>query len=316
MGLENGEVTYEFPPFIRVYKDGHAERIQNSEFVPPSLDVQTGVSSKDVVIDSQTGLSARLYLPKVKSNSTTRLPLLIYIHGGGFCIESAFSPTYHHYLNSLVAQANVVALSVDYRRAPDHHLPIAYEDAWASLQWVISNSKSDKDVWLNKYADMNRVFLAGDSAGANIAHNVAVRAGISDLKDFKITALLLVHPLFSGAEPVGGEVTSLNHVRSAKLWRAVCPSGTGPDDPCINPVKDPNFSRLGCRSVLVCVAERDKLRDRGWLYYEKLRSSGWNGVAEFKETQGVKHVFHLYDPTCNKAKDLMHRIVTFLSNSQ
>ncbi|KAL5724840.1 hypothetical protein ACHQM5_008051 [Ranunculus cassubicifolius] len=306
------EVTYEFPPFIRVYKDGHSERILHSKFIPPSLDSSTGVTSKDVIIDSKTGVSARLYLPQ-NVNPLNKLPLLIYIHGGGFCIESAFSPTYHNYLNSLVAESNVVGVSVEYRRAPESPLPICYEDSWTALQWVISQSGEEE--WFKNYADFGRVFLAGDSAGGNIAHNVAIRAGVSQLKELNIVGLVLIHPLFIGVEPVGDEVINLNHQRAGKLWRAVCPAATDSDDPRINPVKDPEFSRLGTKRVLVCVAEKDALKDRGRLYYEKLGESGWDGVVEFMETQGVKHVFHLYNPSCEKARELMKRVVSFLSDS-
>ncbi|KAE9600047.1 putative carboxylesterase [Lupinus albus] len=48
------------------------------------------------------------------------------------------------------------------------------------------------------------------------------------------------------------------------------------DDPRVNPVAEgaPSLAWLGCRRVLVCVAEKDVLRDRGWLYYNALGRSG------------------------------------------
>ncbi|CDP01515.1 unnamed protein product [Coffea canephora] len=61
----------------------------------------------------------------------TKLPLLVYLHGGEICgssqIKSAFSLTYHAYLNVLVAETGVVAVSINYRLVPEHPLPIAYE---------------------------------------------------------------------------------------------------------------------------------------------------------------------------------------------
>ncbi|CDP17008.1 unnamed protein product [Coffea canephora] len=59
----------------------------------------------------------------------TKLPLLVYLHGGGFLIKSAFSPTYHAHLNVVVAEAGVVAVSINYRLAPEHPLPLVYEDS-------------------------------------------------------------------------------------------------------------------------------------------------------------------------------------------
>ncbi|KAL6213434.1 hypothetical protein ACLB2K_012881 [Fragaria x ananassa] len=104
---------------------------------PATIDPQTGVQSKDVVISTTPLISARLYLPKSAiPKSTGKFPLLIYFHGGGFCNGSAFSPTYHNHLNLLVSEVNVIAISVEYRLVPEHPLPAAYEDSWAAVKWV------------------------------------------------------------------------------------------------------------------------------------------------------------------------------------
>ncbi|KAL5705788.1 hypothetical protein ACHQM5_024041 [Ranunculus cassubicifolius] len=305
------EIEYEAPPFLRVYKDGRVERILTTEIIPPSVDPSTGVSSKDLVIQSETNLSARLYLPKIE-DPQKKLPIILHFHGGGFVIETAFSPTYHPYVNSVAAQGNVVVVSVNYRKAPEHPVPIAYEDSWYALNWLASQGKEEE--WLKKYGDFDKIFMAGDSAGANIAHHTAVRAGVSGLNGLKITGIVLIHPYFLGAEPIGSEVS--NPERKFMFWKAVCPLTTGLDDPYINPVKDPNFSRLGCEKVLVCVAEKDALRDRGRFYYDKLKESEWDGVVDLMEAKGEGHVFHLFNYTCENAKDLMKRVVSFIYSEE
>ncbi|KAK4849892.1 hypothetical protein QYF36_001844 [Acer negundo] len=88
---------------------------------------------------------------------------------------------YHNYGNALVAEANVIAVSVNYMKAPEHPIPAAYEDSWAALKWVASHSSNNSggggpESWLNHHADFVRVFLAGDIAGANITHNIAMLA--------------------------------------------------------------------------------------------------------------------------------------------
>ena len=180
------EVDFEILPFIRVYKDGSVERLEGSPFAPPTpdQDPETGVSSKDITISENPSVSARLYLPKLTDHTQNqKLPILVYFHGGGFCIESAFGSIYHRYLNNLVSQVHVLAISVEYRLAPEHFLPAAYEDSWAALQWVASQSAgNDKEPWSINNGDFGRIFIGGDSAGANIVHNMAMRACLVGLK--------------------------------------------------------------------------------------------------------------------------------------
>ncbi|XP_034228466.1 probable carboxylesterase 12 [Prunus dulcis] len=320
--MSNEELAYDFSPIIKVYKDGRVERLKGTDIVPPSTDPKTGVQSKDVVISQEPAISARLYIPKSTTATTTtsapqtKLPLLIYFHGGGFCIGSSSSSTYHSYLNALVSEANVVAVSVDYRLAPEHPLPAAYDDSWAALKWVASHSDGNgSEDWLNRFADFQRVFFAGDSAGANITHNMAVKSGSVRLVGVKLIGIVLVHPYFWGTEPVGAELTTPADAREfmAAVWRFACPSTSGSDDPVLNPGKDPKLKQLGCVKVLVFVAEKDVLKDRGWHYSETLKRSGWNGDVEVIEAEGEGHVFHWINPTCDNAVAMEKKIVAFLN---
>ncbi|PON69125.1 Alpha/beta hydrolase fold [Parasponia andersonii] len=314
------ELAYDLSPLIKVYKDGRIERLAGTATIPPSLDPTTGVHSNDVVISRETGVSARLYLPKPEPHDPNRkLPLLVYFHGGGFCIETAASPTYHNYLNALSARGNVVVLSVDYRLAPEHPIPAAYDDSWAALKWAASHSGGNgPNEWLNSRADFQRVFLAGDSAGANISHHVALRAGLEGLAGVDLSGIVLVHPYFWGRDPIGAKAENGavigDESLAGKIWRFVHPSsGSGSDDPLINPDKDPNVGKLVCGRVLVCVAEKDSLKDRGWFYGQVLKKNGWGGSIELEEAKGENHVFHLFNPTCDNAVVLMDKVCNFIN---
>ncbi|CAL9022250.1 unnamed protein product [Prunus brigantina] len=315
--MSNEDLAHDFSPMIKVYKDGRVERLTGTERVPPSTHPENGVQSKDVVISQEPAISARIFIPKTSTHSPqTKLPLLIYFHGGGFCIESSSSPAYHSYVNTLVSEANVVAVSVDYRLAPEHPLPAAYNDSWAAIKWVASHFDGNgSEDWLNRFADFQRVFFAGDSAGANITHNMAVKLGCERLVGVKLVGIVLVHPYFWGTEPVGEELTTPVATKEymAAVWRFACPSTCGSDDPLINPAKDPKLGKLGCEKVLVCVAEKDGLKDRGWHYSEILKKSGWNGAVEVIEAKGEGHVFHLFNPICDNAVALQKKIVSFLN---
>ncbi|CAI0447099.1 unnamed protein product [Linum tenue] len=230
-----------------------------TDVTPASLDAKTKVRSKDVVFSPDHNLVSRLYVPDgVKPNQ--KLPVIVYYHGGGFCIETPFTLKYHEYVNTLSAQANAIAVSVDYRLAPEHPLPVGYDDSWAALQWIASHAGgSGPEEWLNSHADFGRVILAGDSAGKT----------------------------------------------------------SGCDDPWINPVFDPNLEKLGCGRVLVVVAERDILKERGKEYYEALKKkTGWGGEVVFWEVKEEDHVFHLQKSTCDNALSMNTKIVEFINGGK
>ncbi|XP_061367140.1 probable carboxylesterase 12 [Gastrolobium bilobum] len=312
----SSEVAHDFSPLIKIYKDGRVERLLGCDVVPPSFDPITNVESKDVVISKDEDISARIFIPKL-NDQNQKLPLLVYFHGGGFCIETPFSPPYHKFLNSIVSEAHAIGVSVHYRRAPEHPVPIAYEDSWTVLKWVASHFDGNgPDEWLNRHADLGNVFFAGDSAGANIAHQMGLRVGTEGLPGVKLEGIALVHSFFWGVERIGSEAEKTEHLAKVEnLWLFTCPTSTGSDDPLFNPAKDPNLGRLACTRVLVCVAENDLLKDRGWYYKESLEKSGWHGVVEVMEAKGEGHVFHLFNPNSNNALSLLNRIVSFINHS-
>ncbi|KAK7319849.1 hypothetical protein RJT34_04577 [Clitoria ternatea] len=311
------ELAYDLSPILKVYKNGRIHRLAGTDVVPPCLDPTTNVQSKDVVISEEDNISARLFIPKTDYPPTQKLPLLVYFHGGAFIIESPFSANYHNLLNKIVSKANVIAVSVHYRRAPEHPVPVAHEDSWLALKWIASHvGGNGTEELLNEYADFGRVFFSGDSAGANIANYLGVRVGTEGLpRGVKVEGIALVHPYFWGVEPLECEARKPEETgKGHQLWRFVCPTTCGCDDPVINPGKDPNLGRLGCERVVVCVAENDLLRDRGWYYKELLEKSGWGGVVEIKEIKDEGHVFHMFNPDCENALLLLNQIVSFIKH--
>ncbi|CAA2967096.1 probable carboxylesterase 12 [Olea europaea subsp. europaea] len=289
----------DIPPFFRIYKDGKVERYFKIDFVPPSHDPTTDVQSKDVVFSPENAVSARLFLPKSATAHNQKLPLLIYIHGGGFTLDSAFSSQYHSYVNTLVAEAKAIAVSIEYRLAPEHALPACYEDCWEAINWVkLHATGQGPDPWLNDYADFDRIFIAGDSAGANIAHHMAIQTGINGIK---ILGIILVHPFFADDE-------------ASQLLDFICRDLTGIYDPRRNPVEEMDMmAKMECNKVLVCTSEKDGLRGRGWHYYETVKKSNWKGEIELLDFEEEGHVFHLLNPTSENAALLMKKIVNFMN---
>ncbi|CAN6167223.1 unnamed protein product [Urochloa humidicola] len=315
MEFEADEVLFEFAAMnFRLYKSGLVDH--QPVLVPASIDNDaSGVASRDVVLDAGTGLSVRLFLPKLQDPSPSKkLPVLVYFHGGAFIIESA---TYHSYVASLAAAAGVLAVSVDYRLAPEHPVPAAYDDCWSALRWALSA----QDDWLAEHGDVSRVFVAGDSAGGNIAHNVLLRASSSSVSggsgSTEIEGAILLHPFFVGSTAVEGEPEHAVAI-TAKMWAVACPDAAGgADDPWINPTAPgaPVLEGLGCKRMLVCAAEEDWLAARDRAYYEAVAVSAWPGSAAWLESEGEGHVFFLLKPECESAKQLMERVVAFIAGA-
>ncbi|RCV12015.1 hypothetical protein SEVIR_2G243200v4 [Setaria viridis] len=316
------EVILDAPGFIRVYKSGRVERFLPVDFAPPSTDAApTGVSSKDVAILPEAGVSARIYLPAAPSSGSFngKLPVLVFFHGGGFCLGSAFDAAVHGHASRLAAAARAIVVSVEYRLAPEHPVPALYGDAWAALQWVAAHAAGQgQEPWLTAHADLGRVHVGGESAGANIAHHAAMRAGAEELgHGVKLSSLVLIHPYFLGGDSSETDEMGMALLRDlVRLWPVVCPGTSGCGyDPLINPMAQgaPNLASLGCRRVLVCVGGKDPMRGRGRLYCEKLKGSGWCGEVEDWEADGQGHGFHLSSPASAEAEAQVRVVAEFLS---
>lgn len=308
------EVAFDFPPYLCQYKSGRIVRPGGAPTVPAGTDSLTGVVSKDI---SAGDAKVRVYLPP---GATGKIPVIVYFHGGGFVVGSPARPGTHAYLNDLVARSGAIGVSVYYRLAPEHKLPAAYDDGWAGVRWAVTLGDG-ADPWMLDHADLSRVFVAGCSAGANIAHNMAVRAAAAGALPDGVTlrGLALVHPYFTGKEAVGGEIDFGPEIRGFmdRTWRYVVSETSGLDDPRVNPFVDEAARKasaaIPCQRVLVCVAEKDVLlKERALWYYRELKASGYAGEMELFEQEGVDHAYHFSALESEKAIELQERLVSFV----
>ncbi|CAF2001137.1 unnamed protein product [Brassica oleracea var. botrytis] len=316
----DSEIDVDNSPAYRVYKSGRIERLSGETFKPPSLTPENGVVSKDTVYSPEHNLSVRIFLPEKASATGEKLPLLVYFHGGGFVIETAFSPTYHAFLTSTVAAADCLAISVDYRRAPEFPIPVPYGDSWDALKWVLPHaSGAGPEQWINKHADFGKLFLAGDSAGGNICHHLATRAKREGI-DSLISGVVLIHPYFWGKTPVD-EFETRDETKRRGIearWRVASPnSEDGVDDPLFNVVgsETVDLSGLGCGRVLVVVAGDDTFARQGLGYAAKLEKSGWEGEVEVMEIKDEGHVHHLKSPDTDNARKVVNKVAEFIKKS-
>lgn len=183
---------------LQVYSDGSIVRASRPAFNVPYHDDGT-ILWKDVVFDPANDLQLRLYKPADSTGS--KLPIFYYIHGGGFCIGSRTWPNCQNYCSQLACQLRAVVVAPDYRLGPENRLPAAIEDGFTALTWLRDQAVSaDPDPWLSHVADFSRVFISGDSAGGNTAHNLAAQLGFGspELAPVRVRGYVMLAPFFGG----------------------------------------------------------------------------------------------------------------------
>ncbi len=124
----------------------------------------------------------RLYLP----DDVESPPLLVYAHGGGFVQGSI--PSWDHFLRDLVRQSGVAVLSLDYRLAPEHRFPVAF-DEMAAMTRLAAREGAGFGI------DPGRLAVGGDSAGANLA--LAAALALRDAGERALRFQLLIYGCFS-----------------------------------------------------------------------------------------------------------------------
>jgi gibberellin receptor GID1 len=253
--------------------------------VPANLNPVDGVFSFDH-IDKASGLLNRVYKFSSENESqfgiinlethlsmTEIVPVIIFFHGGSFTHSSANSAIYDSFCRRLVNLCKGVVVSVNYRRSPEYRYPCAYDDGWAALKWVKSR------IWLQSGKNSKvSVYLAGDSSGGNIAHNVALRAAEEKVE---VLGNVLLHPMF------GGEIRTESEKRlDGKYfvtiqdrdwyWRAFLPEGEVRDHPACNPFGPRGKSLEGHKfpKSLVVVAGLDLVQDWQLAYVDGLQKAG------------------------------------------
>lgn len=185
------------------------------------------------------------------------------------------------------------------------------------VRFCSTSKRHEPEPWLSDHGDFTRVFIAGDSAGGNIAHNITMKARRENLPNgVRILGAIASHAYFWNSGPLGSDPFSGHEERvGSRLWRFVYPSCPGGlDDPTINPWGPgaPSLAGLGCSRLLVCVAEKDPLRERNLRYYEAVKESGWRGEVELYEAKGEGHVFHIAEPESNSTEIMIKRWVSFI----
>lgn len=141
-------------------------------------------TSVDAVMDRRIpGPGGELPVRIYRSGTGSDLPLLLFMHGGGFVLGNL--DTHDDLARDLTAGTGCVTVSVGYRLAPEHPYPAATDDCFAALKWAAANAR-------NLGADPAQLVVIGDSAGGNLAAVTSLRA--RDEAGPPVAAQVLIYP--------------------------------------------------------------------------------------------------------------------------
>ncbi|XP_062017684.1 probable carboxylesterase 18 [Rosa rugosa] len=232
---------------------------------------KNGVVSFDAAVDPSRNVWFRLY-----TTTSAKLPVIFFIHGGAYVFGAADSFGSDASCRRLSRQLSAAVVSVNYRLAPEHKFPSQLRDALDCLKYLDDHHRDDAF----SCADVSRCFVAGESAGGNLAHHVALGAGELELKKVRVVGLVSIQPFFGGEERTESEIRlgrgALGLDSTDWCWRAVLPDGSDRDHPAVN-VSGPNavdISGRGYPDTLCFIGGLDSLKDWGRRYCEWLKKSG------------------------------------------
>ena len=237
-----------------------------------------GVTSRDTTIPGPAGpLPARVFTP----SGAGPFPVITYFHGGGWVI--ADKQVYDAGARGIAKQANAIVVSVDYRRSPEVKFPAAWDDALAAYRWVSQNAGT-----LN--GDPQRLALAGESAGGNLAVATAIAA-----RDAGVTQPRHVLAVYPVAQT--GSLLTPSYVANAAAKPPNRPMIEWFLDKLLASPIDKQDQRLdlvnarlaGLPPVTIINAAIDPLRNDGSMLEEALRNSGVQ--VERQDYSGVTHEF-------------------------
>ncbi|XP_062185239.1 carboxylesterase 15-like [Phragmites australis] len=292
-------VVEDFFGVVRLLSDGSVVRGDESvlsALMPagPFPDVP-GVQWKDVVYDATRGLKVRVYRSSVAGGEGGKLPVLVYFHGGGYCVSAYDQPMFHSCCQRFAAKLPAVVLSIQYRLAPEHRLPAAIEDGATFLSWlrVQATLGAGAEPWLAESADFARTFVSGVSAGANLAHHVVVQiaSGQIVLGPVRLAGYVLFSAFFGSVERTATESDPTAVAMPDQLWRMALPVGATRDHPLANPFgpDSPSLEPVALPPALIVAPGRDVLCGHVLRYAARLKEMG--KAVELAEFKGEQHAF-------------------------
>jgi acetyl esterase len=246
-----------------------------AEVLEPPRAPLARVEELQVPAQDGTLLPARLYAP-----SQDRLPVLLYLHGGGFVIGSL--ETHDSLCRQLALRSGGAVVALDYRLAPEHRFPTAVDDSFAALRWLAGEGAAALNL------DGRRLAVGGDSAGGTLAAVCALLARDADLP---LALQLLITPGTAAHADMASHRLFANGFlldAAAITWFFDHYIGRHQrTDWRFAPLMVPEVD--GVAPACMILAECDPLVDEGLAYADRLRAAGIG--VELDLARGMTHDF-------------------------
>ena len=247
------------------------------------------------------GPPVRVYVPIGAGDHP--LPVVVWVHGGGWVLHDV--DTYDASCRGVANRTNAVVVSPQYRRAPEHPFPAAYEDVLATVRWVRENAAA-------LGADPARIGIGGESVGATMA--AATCLVLMAAGERPPVAQVLVTPLVTAAQ-VGASMADAADARplnrpllSWMLLHAFAGAPRAARDPRVDLLSLTPPQLAGMPPALVVTAERDPLRSQGESFADRLIAAGVPTTAS--RYAGVPHEFFgaaaVLDAAANAQQEAAH----------
>ena len=252
---------------------------------------------RDLAVPGPGGdVTVRMYRPAT-APAGERPGVVAYFHGGGWCLGTLDS--FDAACRALANAARAVVMSVDYRLAPEHPFPAAVEDARAVVRWLAAHAAE-------LGADPERLAVAGDSAGGNLAAITARRLRDEGGPPLRFQAL--VYPALDGgldtgsyrenAEGYGLTAASLRHTWALYL------DGADALQPDASPLRADDLA--GLPPAFVLTVDKDPLRDEGEAYARGLEAAGT--PATLRRYDGAIHGFFRWQGASRLAREAVAEV--------
>lgn len=231
--------------------------------------------------EGEPEVPVRLYRPP----NSGQAPGVLYLHDGGFI--SGGLDTAHTACLRLSAETGAIAVSVDYRLAPEHPYPAAVQDCYAALEWVTANA-AQFDI------DASRIAVVGSSSGGTLAAATALM--VRDRNGPPLTMQLMKFAPLDDRSPAAQS----RDLRP--MWRRYVGDLGSDVPPYAAPARATDLS--GLPPTYVLTGELDAFRDEGISYATRLLEAGVS--VELHVIRGATHCFDLLAPDSSIARRTMN----------